>query len=230
MKKYTLPFLITTLGCSFFAEAGPYVEAREAFNSASEHNEVVLRGGYNFTNGAGIMFTNAYDADKLDQLKHSYNETEGWYPLFKPTTEFTISPGGLVNSSSSGSGVSGYMDFNYKFTPVFNVSMRYRYNHSNYETNDLDGNKDYNDTHQLIMYWNYKISDTWAYTFEPDYYIRVNNYESKNGKDHSWELNNKIKYTIDQHWQPYLEASWLDRWNAYSREQVRIRVGVRYSF
>jgi hypothetical protein len=40
-------------------------------------HEVILRAGYNFDMGAGLMFTNAYNVGKWDELKHSYNEIEG---------------------------------------------------------------------------------------------------------------------------------------------------------
>ena len=45
----------------------------------------MLRVGYNFDMGAGIMLTNTYTFQREDELKHGYNEIEGWYPLFKPT-------------------------------------------------------------------------------------------------------------------------------------------------
>ncbi|MFS2221102.1 oligogalacturonate-specific porin KdgM family protein [Pantoea sp. B65] len=210
--------------------AGPWIELREAFNTASEQHELVVRGAYNFANGAGIMLTNSYSVNKYDEFKHSYNEMEAWYPLFKPTTEFTISPALILTDNSSGSTVSPYMDFNYKFTPDFNVTFRYRYNNKNYETLDNNAQYDKDSTHQFVMYWNLKINDSWAYTFEPDYFIHINDYSSKNGKDHNWELNNKLTYTMTANWKPYVEASWLDRWNNYNREQYRFRVGIRYYF
>ncbi|MEG7493455.1 oligogalacturonate-specific porin KdgM family protein, partial [Enterobacter hormaechei] len=66
--------------------------------------------------------------------------------------------------------------------------------------------------------------------FEPHFFQRVNDYHSKNGKDHHWEITNKFSYKIDRNWLPYLELQWLDRWNDYNREQYRIRLGLRYSF
>ncbi|MBK0019517.1 oligogalacturonate-specific porin KdgM family protein [Kosakonia sp. S42] len=210
--------------------AGPWIEGREAYNTASRQHEFVLRGVYNFENGAGIMLTNSYNFGKYDQLKHSYNELESWYPLFKPTTYFTVSPALVITDSTSGSTVSPYTDFNYKFTSDFNVTFRYRYNNKNYDTPDLNGKQDTDSTHQFVMYWNYKFNNTWAYTFEPDYYIHINDYHSHNDKDHNWELNNKLTYTLTEHWKPYVEASWLDRWNAQHREAYRLRVGMRYYF
>ena len=222
----TLPAILYSGMCS----AAGYIEAREAYNTASDKHELALRAGYGFDNGAGLMYTNAYSTNRWNELKTSYNELEGWYPVYKATPFLTFQLGGLINSNTAGSGVSGYGDINYKFTPDFNVTARYRYNHKNYDTLNTLGNYDRNDTHQFIMYWNLKINDTWSYTFEPDYYIAVNDFRQKNAKDHSWELNNKLTYTYNSHWKPYLELSWLDRWVDYSKEQYRIRMGVRYYF
>ena len=230
--KANLPllFIISAIHPISAFAAGAWIEGREAFNTASEQHEFVLRGGYNFDGGAGIMLTNAYNTGKLDQFKHSYNELEGWYPLFKPTTEFTVSPALILTNNADGSTVSPYVDFNYKFIPDFNVTLRYRYNNKNYDSVDLNGSKNKDSTHQFVMYWNLKINEEWAYTFEPDYFIHVKDFHSKNGKDHNWELNNKLTYTLTPRWKPYVEASWLDRWSQYEREQYRFRVGIRYYF
>lgn len=62
------------------------------------------------------MLTITYTLQRDDELKHGYNEIEGWYPLFKPTDKLTIQPGGLINDKSIGSGGAVYLDVNYKFT------------------------------------------------------------------------------------------------------------------
>ncbi|MFO6300136.1 porin OmpL [Rahnella selenatireducens] len=229
MKIITSAMILSSV-ISTSAFAGAYVETREAYNTASDLNEVILRAGYNFDMGAGLMFTNAYNVGRWDEIKHGYNEIEGWYPLYKPTDKLTFQPGGLINDNSSGSGGALYLDTNYKFTPYFNLTFRYRYNHSNYDTADLKGEMDKNDTQEFANYWNFKITDAFFYTFEPHYFLRVNDYNSKNGKDHHWEITNKFSYKIDPNWMPYLELQWLDRWNAYNSEQYRIRLGLRYTF
>ncbi|WP_272888339.1 oligogalacturonate-specific porin KdgM family protein, partial [Cronobacter sakazakii] len=120
MKRIATALLCSSVPCAAFA--GAYVETREAYNTASELHEVILRAGYNFDMGAGLMTTNAYNVGKWDEIKHSYNEIEGWYPLFKPTENLTFQPGGLINDSIDGSGGALYLDTNYKFTPWFNLT------------------------------------------------------------------------------------------------------------
>ena len=54
MKKINAIILLSSLtSASVFA--GAYVENREAYNLASDQGEVMLRVGYNFDMGAGIM-------------------------------------------------------------------------------------------------------------------------------------------------------------------------------
>lgn len=41
--------------------------------------------------------------------------------------------------------------------------------------------------------------------------MRVNDFNSSNGKDHHWEITNTFRYRINEHWLPYFELRWLDR-------------------
>ena len=76
-----------------------------------------------------------------------------------------------------------------------------------------------------------KITDKFSYTFEPHYFIRVNDFNSSNGKDHHWEITNTFRYRINEHWLPYFELRWLDRnVEPYHREQNQIRIGTKYFF
>ncbi|EFS0582520.1 porin OmpL, partial [Salmonella enterica] len=147
----TLVILTSVISTSVFA--GAYVENREAYNLASDQMEFMLRVGYNSDMGVGIMLTNTYTLQRDDELKHGYNEIEGWYPLFKPTDKLTIQPGGLINDKSIGSGGAVYLDVNYKFTPWFNLTVRNRYNHNNYSSTDLNGELDNNDSYEIGNYW-----------------------------------------------------------------------------
>ncbi|MBY2956934.1 oligogalacturonate-specific porin KdgM family protein [Escherichia coli] len=71
MKNINAIILLSSLtSASVFA--GAYVENREAYNLASDQGEVMLRVGYNFDMGAGIMLTNTYTFQREDELKHGY--------------------------------------------------------------------------------------------------------------------------------------------------------------
>ncbi len=55
MKRLATFMLISSVSCS--ALAGAWVETREAYNTASELHEVILRAGYHFDQGAGVMLS-----------------------------------------------------------------------------------------------------------------------------------------------------------------------------
>ena len=222
--------LLLAVALPAFCQAGGYLEVREAWNSASEEHQFKVGAGYNFDNGAGVLFQTVYNTAELDQFKHSFDEFEGWYPLWEITDKLTLSPGGILNSTSAGSTTSPYVQLGYSVNPDLAVAFKYRYNHMNYQTRDINSEMNYNDNHQLVMVVNYKINDSLTYEFEPDLYLNSGDYNRKNGKDHSWELNHKFSWKITHHWRPFVQLSWLDRDINNHAEQYRIRLGMRYYF
>ncbi len=220
--------------CSLFFICWPvygvgYIEVREAWDSASKEHQFKLGAGYHFRNGAGLLYQTTYNTGRnLDQLEHSFDEIEGWYPLWKMTDALTLYAGGLINSTSSGSTIAPYIQFGYLVSPDFAVAFKYRYNHMNYQTRNLTGIMDYNDSHQFIVVANYKINEVLNYEFEPDLYINSGEYHRKNGKGHSWELNHKVTWKMSNTWRPFIQLSWLDRDAGNHAERYRIRLGIRY--
>jgi predicted porin len=222
--------LLLAIALPAFSHAGGYLEVREAWESASEEHQFKLGAGYNFDNGAGLLFQTVYNTGELNQLKHSFDEIEGWYPLWKITDKLTISPGGIINSTNAGSTTSPYVQLGYSINPDLAAAFKYRFNHMNYRTRSLDQEMEYNDNHQLVMVVNYKISEVLSYEFEPDLYINTQNYNRKNGKDHSWEVNHKFSWKMTRNWRPFVQLSWLDRDTGNHAERYRIRLGMRYYF
>ncbi|MCZ5640459.1 porin OmpL [Escherichia coli] len=191
----------------------------------------MLRVGYNFDMGAGIMLTNTYTLSAEDELKHGYNEIEGWYPLFKPTDKLTIQPGGLINDKSIGSGGAVYLDVNYKFVPWFNLTVRNRYNHNNYSSTDLSGELDNNDTCEIGTTGILKSPINFLYILSHITSCRVDDFNSSNGKDHHWEITNTFRYRINENWLPYFELRWLDRNVRTVPPRAKPdRIGTKYFF
>lgn len=226
--KHPLITLLAIIPC--MCQAAGYIEVREAWNSASEEHQFKLGAGYNFANGAGLLYQSAWNTGKLDQLKHTFDELEGWYPLWAITDNLTLSPGGIINSTSAGSATSPYVQLGYKYSDRLGMAFKYRYNHMNYRTPDLQGEQKYNDSHQLIAVINYKINPGLTYEFEPDLFLNTGEYRRKNGRDHSWELNHKLTWKMTDSWRPFVQLSWLDRDIRNNAEQYRIRLGIRYYF
>lgn len=222
---------IVLLTFPVFTSAGGFIEAREAWESASKDHQLKLGGGYNFDNGAGVLYQTVFNTGQdLNQLKHTFDELEGWYPLWHITDSLTFYPGGIVNSTNAGSTTSPYVQLGYVYDADLAMAFKYRFNHMNYKTADLQNQEDYNDNHQLVAVINYKLTDSVSYEFEPDLYINTGDYKRKNGKDHSWELNHKFSWKMTKTWRPFVQLSWLDRDNSNNAERYRLRLGMRYYF
>ncbi len=238
MKKHALLFGLlsasilncTQVNAGPYANNGVFIEASDSWYSAVNQHDVKMVGGYGFTNGAGVMLTNAYNIGKGDNIHQGYNELEGWYPLPSTTGFLSFMPGALINANNLGSGLAGYINMNMTFSPTFNVSTRYRYNHRNSRTINTVDEYNYNDSHQFIVYFNLQASEKLALVVEPNYFIHLNQFRAANNSKYHWEVNAAARYRIDENWMPFVELGWLDRHTLNQQEQVKIKLGVRYFF
>lgn len=226
-------FNIVALFCMAFSipalSAGPWIEARDGYETAYNRHELAFRGGYDFNNGAGVMLTNAYNLEAYEQLKHSWNELEGWYP-FLSLSELTIFVGAIVNENTEGSGGAGYFDFRYTVSPSLSFTLRTRYNYRNYDSVNYLGKKDPDNNMETHIGMNYVINNEWNYYLEPAYYSHFNDFHASNDKNYHWEVDNVFTYTGFKHAQPYFSAAYMDRVTAKHDDNYRIRIGLRYNF
>jgi len=215
------------------AFAGPWLEYRPAYYTATDSYSPRYLAGYSFDNGAGIMFTQAYNSESLiDDYDWSFSELEGWYPLWHPTDKIRIQPGGLLNFNDNGMGISGYLDVNYTFTDKFNVSVRYRYNHSTYTSLDLHDRGRHDDTHQIVTYWNYRFTDKFSYQLETDYFIKTNGdgFKYASGDDTKWQWFHKFSYRFSPSWKGYIQTGLNQADSIGNEDDYRVRLGLRYFF
>lgn len=230
IKKVTVIMSIAfALYSSQVFSAGPWVEGRESYWTATNQHELAFRGGYDFDNSAGVMLTNAYNTGTYDQLKHSWNELEGWYPFWS-SADFAVMGGGIVNENTEGSGGAAYFDFRYFASQKLNFVLRTRYNYRNYDSITIDGGEQANNTGEFHIGVSYIIDPDWSYYIEPTYIQQAANFHSDNDRTYHWEVNNVLTYTGFHHWVPYLEAGWMDRVVSENAENYRFRIGLRYNF
>ncbi|HBV3540005.1 TPA: porin OmpL [Klebsiella pneumoniae] len=233
MKKIRTGINVLLLSFAVFSpsvfSAGAWIEARDGYETAYNRHELAFRGGYDFENTAGIMLTNAYNLEAFEQLKHSWNELEGWYPLVSYQA-LTIYGGALVNENTDGSGGAGYFDFKYTVEKDLSVTLRARYNHRNYDSENNYSRKKPADTLESHLGISYTINKDWNYYLEPAYFKHLNDFHAGNGKGHHVEVDNVLTYTGFDHFQPYVSLAYMDRSIAENNENYRIRLGVRYNF
>lgn len=230
MSKKVLLFIGVPLTClSLNAISATWVENRYAHTTAVNKNQYKIGAGHIFDNGSGLLAAAFYDLGKNnDQMKSTFQEFEGWHPI-KVNDKWSITVGGLTDIDTNGTKLSPYTSINYNITKVLNVSTRYRYNHMTHKDKDLNGDMDYNDSHQLDLYLNYQATDKLWLQLNPEYIVNTNEFHASNGKKSHWEPSIVTRYRIDKNWMPFAEVAWLDK-DQNDDDQIRFRLGVRYYF
>ncbi|HAT1644559.1 TPA: porin [Raoultella planticola] len=231
MKNVNLAFIGLPLLCLSLhsAAATTWVDNRFAHTWGPEKNQYKIGGGHIFDNGAGILVSAMYDLGQgFDQMKSSFQEYEGWYPVLL-NNKWSITPGGLTDIDSAGTKLAPYISLDYKISKVLGFSTRYRYNHMTHKDADYNGYMDYNDSHQIDMYLNYQATDKLWLQLNPEFFINTGDFYASNGKKTHWEPSVVARYRINQHWMPYSELAWLDK-DQNNDNQIRLRLGVRYYF
>ncbi len=207
--------------------AATWVDNRYAHTTASEKNQYKIGLGHIFDNGAGVLASAMYDLGQdFDQMKSSFQEFEGWYPV--PLDEkWTLTPGGLTDIDSNGTKLAPYLTLDYKINKDLSFSGRYRYNHMTHKEYDYNGYMDYNDSHQFDLYLNYQATEKLWLQLNPEFFVNTNDFNASNGQKTHWEPSIVARYRLDKHWLPYAEVAWLDQDQNHD-DQVRFRLGIRY--
>ncbi|MDM3464461.1 oligogalacturonate-specific porin KdgM family protein [Citrobacter sp. Cb031] len=209
--------------------AATWVDNRYAHTWGPEKNQYKIGGGHIFDNGAGVLVSAMYDlGHNFDQMKSSFQEFEGWYPV-PLNDKWSITPGGLSDIDSAGTKIAPYISLDYKLNKVLSFSTRYRYNHMTHKETDYNGYMDYNDTHQIDLFLNYQATDKLWLQLNPEFFVNTGDYYASNGKKTHWEPSIVARYRMNKNWMPYTEIAWLDK-DQNNDNQVRLRVGIRYYF
>lgn len=230
LQKKTCPLLMLLVFFpSISFSAGSWIDVRDGYETAYNRHELSFRGGYNFDNTAGIMFTSAYNLEAMNQFDYSWRELEGWYPLVN-YNKFWVTGGALFNGNTDGSGGAGYFDFKSMLREDLTVTLRTRYNYRNYDSDNIYSRRKPANTLESHLGVSYNINNDWNYYFEPAYFKHLNNFRSANNKSYHIEVDNMLTYLGFKHIQPSIELAYLDRSAQRNRNNYRIRVGLRYNF
>ena len=128
MKKSRTLCIAIPLSCFTLnaIAAATWVDNRYAHTTASEKNQYKIGLGHIFDNGAGVLASAMYDLGQdFNQMKSSFQEFEGWYPL--PLNEkWTLTPGGLTDIDNKGTKLAPYISLDYKISKTLSFSSRYR--------------------------------------------------------------------------------------------------------
>ena len=124
MKKSRTLCIAIPLSCFTLnaIAAATWVDNRYAHTTASEKNQYKIGLGHIFDNGAGVLASAMYDLGQdFNQMKSSFQEFEGWYPL--PLNEkWTLTPGGLTDIDNKGTKLAPYISLDYKISKTLSFS------------------------------------------------------------------------------------------------------------
>lgn len=229
MNKIALLFIGVPLTCFTLnaTAAATWIENRYAHTTSVQKNQYKLGAGHIFDNGAGLLAATFYDlGSDFDQMKSTFQEFEGWYPI-KFDDKWSVTVGGLTDIDSNGVKLAPYASLNYVINKTVNVSARYRFNKMMHKEKDLNGDMDYNDSHQYDLYLNWQATDKLWLQFNPEYIVNINEFNAANGEKGHWEPAVVARYRMNKNWMPFAEVAWLDE-DQFGHDQVRYRLGIRY--
>lgn len=234
MKKGIILFSLTaiTLMWSFNTTAGAFFEIRERFRTNTSIHQLKVGGGYYFDNGAGVLVSQFYNmGGEYEQFKHSFNEYEGWYPVWKSEDKkWRVDVGAQLDSDSSGSSECANIGFTYFISDILSTGARYRFINMNHKTRNPDGDIRYHDQHQIDLYFNYKINSQWMLALNPTYYYHMNEFTGINGKRHHFEMMANVIYKMTDHWSMIPHVGWMDKDASDDNQAWLIGLTTRYYF
>ena len=121
----------------------------------------------------------------------------------------------------------------YKVNNQWTISGRYRYEARKLDRNQVDNSvpdraKRDQHVHRFDGWLGYAPGGKWSYEYNLVYFKA--DYTRYNGKKNDYEQALAFKYKLDQRWQPFFEVGDVKVNSTDSDRQMRLRVGVHYSF
>lgn len=214
------------------AVAGPFVEVRERFRTNTNLHQLKLGGGYYFENGAGVLISQFYNmGNDYQQFKHSFNEYEGWYPVWKSDDKkWRVDVGAQFDSDANGSSECGNIGFLYYISDMFTTGARYRYINMNHKNINHEGDLAYANQHQIDYYFNVKFNNQLTLALNPTYYYHMNDFRGKNDKNYHLEMMATLFYKMTDHWAFGPHVGWMDKDAADNRQAWLVGLTTRYYF
>lgn len=188
MKKYLAIALLTAAGASQSAT----LDTRLSYDSVAKDYIGRIYVGNTWASGIGgsleapFTFTGTKFSGDVDILRTGTTEVVAWWttPL---SNGFFIRPGLSTLVSSAGSTSRPFVTTGYKVNANWDMSVRYRYGHRNYDTLDKNKQLDRDDAHNLTLWTGYKVSPGLTLEYQFDAIQKVNNFNNDNLKKRIYE-------------------------------------------
>jgi oligogalacturonate-specific porin family protein len=201
MKKL-LALAMLPLAC---ASQATTLDTRLSYDTVNKDYIDRIYVGNTWSNGlagsleANFLLTGIKNSDKIDAMHTGNTEVVGWW-TYRFSPELFIRPGlstlvnaGTTSTATLAAGTTGgstsrpFVTLGYKAADDLDMSLRYRFQHRNYNTMDLSKQLDRDNAHNLTLWFGYKLSDSVNLEYQLDYIKKINNYTNDNGKKSIFE-------------------------------------------
>ena len=193
-----------------------------------------------FENGVGFYVDSSFKSGSEGTDHEDYSEGQWgdfvtnatemslWWGYKIQGTGFTVTPGIITESTSETTGYKPYLRLQYNTDFGLWFAIRPRYDYWRYDNEKAEKNA-------RIDAWigyshgnfgiNYNYTHMWALNDNADGSERV----MYDNKDWNYEQNLAMNYRIGK-WNPYIEFGDISVGGASDERQLRLRVGIQYTF
>lgn len=196
-----------------------------------------------FDNGVGFYVDSSFKSGTQAPTDPEYNKGQ-WGDFVTNATEmglswtykiagtgFSIQPGLITESTGGDNGATGYKPyFRVQYNTDFGLwfALRPRFDYWRYDNKGQDQKNARLDAWIGYGYGNFGINYNFTYMKAINDQTNGAKRIMHDGKDHNYEQNLAVNYRIGQ-WNPYFEIGDIAD-VANTDRQIRLRVGVQYSF
>ena len=248
--RFTKLALALGAAAAFTGATIPAAQAVEATFTADYRHEYRSEWGQNYDricligaldNGVGFYVDSSFKSGTESTSDPEYNEGQWgdfvtnatemslWWGYKIADTGFTITPGIITESTSETTGYKPYLRLQYNTSFGLWFAIRPRYDYWRYDDERAD------QKNARIDAWigynrgnfgiNYNYTHMWALNDNADGSERV----MWDGKDWNYEQNIAINYRLGK-WNPYIEFGDIGVNGTEEDRQLRLRVGIQYTF
>ena len=194
-----------------------------------------------FENGIGFYVDSSFKSGSERPGNDEYNEGQWgdfvtnatemslWWGYKIKDTGFTITPGIITESVSNSTGYKPYLRLQYNTDFGLWFAIRPRYDYWRYDNEMADQKNGRIDAWVGYNYGNFGINYNYTYMWALNDNADGTERVMWDNKDYNYEQNLSMNYRMGP-WNPYLEIGDIAVANNSDERQLRLRIGIQYTF
>ena len=170
-----------------------------------------------------------YSEGQWGDFTTNATEMSLWWGYKIQDTGFTITPGIITESTNSTTGYKPYLRLQYNTSFGLWFAIRPRYDYWRYDNELADQKNARIDAWIGYSHGNFGINYNYTHMWDLNDNADGSNRVMYDNKDWNYEQNLSMNYRIGK-WNPYIEFGDLSVGNNTDKRQLRLRVGIQYTF